>query len=204
MIIVLLGPPGAGKGTVAECLMKKGFRTFSVGEALRKEVRSGSELGKKVKEYLDRGELVPADIVNRIVLSHLEDNMVLDGYPRSMEQAKALETVDLPVKIVFLDVPDEVIVERMKYRYVCPRCGTPYNLKTKPPKNDLKCDYCGVRLIRRKDDEPEVVRERLRVYREETEPVMKYYREKGVLIEVDGVGSPEEVCNQVMRVLGIS
>ncbi|MCD6381521.1 MAG: adenylate kinase [Candidatus Aenigmarchaeota archaeon] len=189
MKLVLLGPPGSGKGTYSSRLAKElGIPHISTGDLLREEVSKGSELGKKAKEYMDKGELVPNEIVLEILKQRLqqpdcEKGFILDGFPRNLEQAKILDEITEIDKVIYLDVPDEIIIERLSNRRICKKCGAIYNLKTMPPKVPGKCDICGGELYQREDDKPEVVKNRLVVYRENTTPLINYYKEKGILVE---------------------
>lgn len=208
MIIVLLGPPGAGKGTQASRISQ----TFSIphiatGDIFREAVKKGTVLGKKAKEYMERGALVPDEIVNGIVEERIRnrdcsDGFVLDGYPRTLDQAKALDemlermgrSIDLVLNI---SVSEENVVERISKRRICRRCGAVYHLITNPPKKDGVCDRCGGELYQREDDKEEVVRNRLKVYHSQTEPIVNYYKEKGLLVDIDGNGGIEEVWAQI-------
>jgi len=189
--LVLLGPPGVGKGTYAKELSKKlGIPHISTGDIFREEVKKRSPLGLKVKEYLDKGLLVPDEIVNEVVRQRLskEDckkGFILDGYPRTLAQAKALDAMTKIDAALYFTAPKEVIIERVSGRRICPKCGAIYHIKNIPPKKPGICDVCGTPLIQREDDKPEVVEKRLKVYEETMKPVIDYYREKGLLIEVD-------------------
>ena len=212
--MILFGPPGAGKGTQAKKLQAAlGIPQISTGDILREARRQGTELGRRAAEYMDQGELVPDEVILGLVRERLSqpdcrDGFVLDGFPRTILQAEGLEGIleetGRPLdRVVSLAVPDEVIVERLSARRVCGRCGQEYNLKTRPPRRDEVCDRCGGELVQRPDDRPETIRERLRVYREKTEPLRSFYRERGLWAEVDGVGGVEEVFVRVRRALGI-
>lgn len=196
MRIVLLGPPGAGKGTYASYFKEKYcIPHISTGDIFREEVAKGTELGRKIKEYLDKGLLVPDDIVIEVVKQRLSQpdckkGFILDGFPRTLNQAKALDQITKIDAAIHLYVPLEVSIDRLSNRLICPKCNRIYNLKYNPPKNDLKCDYDGERLIRRSDDTPEVIKKRYRIYYETFGPIIQYYREKGILIEFDNtIGS---------------
>jgi len=207
--IVFLGPPGAGKGTQASLLSEKyGIRKISTGDILREAVRRGTELGKKAKKYMDAGDLVPDDIIIGLIEEQIEgiDSFILDGFPRTMKQAEALDRLlserDKPLShVIFVNVPDEEIVKRLTARRVCPNCGAVYNMIYNPPKRDEICDVCGTPLVQRSDDREDVIRNRLKVYRESTAPLIDYYRGKGIFYEVDGVGKVEEVLKRIEGVL---
>ncbi|GAB4244705.1 MAG: adenylate kinase [Acidobacteriota bacterium] len=204
-VVVLLGPPGGGKGTQAVRLAKElGLEHFSTGEILREEVRQGSELGRQVKAVMESGALVSDEILGRIVRERLSSldgkGCILDGYPRNLAQAEFLEEArnGLRLIVVNLAVPEEAIVKRLSGRRFCPRCGTVYNIYFSPPKVDEICDQCGTELQRREDDREEVIRERLRVYREVTQPVVDYYAGRPEFREIDGDGAPEVVYQRLL------
>ncbi|MEF8820252.1 MAG: adenylate kinase [Haloferacaceae archaeon] len=193
--LLLLGPPGAGKGTQSARLAAEyDVDHITTGDALRANKDVETDHGTP-REYMDAGELVPDPVVNEIVVEALDDTdgFVLDGYPRNLSQAEFLdEMVDLDV-VAFLSVPEAELVRRLTGRRVCPDCGETYHVDFAPPEEAGVCDECGAELTQRDDDTEETVRERLRVYEENTEPVVEYYREAGDLVEVDGTGSPDEV-----------
>ncbi len=212
MNIILLGPPGAGKGTQAKMISEKyGIPQIATGDILREAVAKGTELGKKAKEYMDRGELVPDEIVIGIVKERLkqpdcEKGFILDGFPRTLAQAEALDKMleELGKKldaVINIDVPEEEIVKRIVNRRTCKNCGAVYHLIFNPPKVEGKCDKCGGELYQRDDDKEETVRERLRVYRERTEPLIEYYKNKGLLYNVDGTKDIEGVFKQIDEIL---
>ncbi len=207
MIYILLGLPGAGKGTQGELLSRKlGIPKISTGDILREAVKKGTPLGLKAKEAMDRGELVSDDIVIGIVKEKLQSDdcsrgCILDGFPRNIPQAEELDRIDGNVFAIYINVPEEEVIKRLCARRVCPSCGALYNLITNPPRDDEKCDRCGTPLIQRDDDKEEVIRERIRVYREKTEPIINYYRERGKLVEVDGHGSINEVFSRLEAAL---
>uniref|UniRef100_A0A7C4WJY4 Adenylate kinase n=1 Tax=Geoglobus ahangari TaxID=113653 RepID=A0A7C4WJY4_9EURY len=212
MNLILLGPPGGGKGTQAKRIVEKyGVPQISTGDMFREAVAKGTELGKKAKEYMDRGELVPDEIVIGIVKERLaqpdcEKGFILDGFPRTLKQAEALDEIleEMNKKIdavINIIVPDEEIIKRIVYRRTCKNCGAVYNLIYSPPKEDNKCDKCGGELYQRDDDKEETVRERLRVYKEQTEPLIDYYKKKGTLYEVDGTKPIDEVWKQIESIL---
>jgi adenylate kinase len=203
--IILLGPPGSGKGTQAEKLNDDlGLIRLSTGDMLREAVRDQTELGKMAKEYMDRGALVPDSVViglmrERIV--SLKEGFVLDGFPRTVQQADALgEFVEID-HVINLDVDDEELVGRLTKRRSCPDCNVVYHLLYKPPMKDGICDKCGATLYHRSDDTEETVRARLRVYRDSTFPLIEYYGKKGILVDVDGKGNIQEIYDEIEAAL---
>ena len=207
--LVFLGPPGAGKGTQAKRLAKDlGLVHISTGDILREAVKNQTPLGRKAKEYMDRGELVPDDLIIALIEEVMpsEGGVIFDGFPRTIAQAEALDEMlnrkglKLDAVILF-DVPDEVVVERLSGRRVCPGCGAVYHMKFNPPKKDEICDRCGTELIQREDDREEVVRNRLEVYRKQTAPLVEYYKRKGILIRLDASGDIEEVYQELGKVV---
>ena len=208
MNLILLGAPGAGKGTQVEFLTKeRGLPSISTGNILRAAIKEGTPIGLKAQEYISSGRLVPDEVIIGIVKERLsqkdcENGFVLDGVPRTIGQAEALEKAGIEITAaILLDVPDNMIEQRMAGRRTCIGCGATYHVVTKPPKKENVCDECGGELTRRKDDDPETVRTRLKVYHEETEPLVDFYRERGKLFVVDGSRSPEETNAQVLEVL---
>ncbi len=209
MRLVFLGPPGAGKGTQVRILSKMlNVPSMSTGDVLRAEVASGSELGRLAKSYMDRGELVPDEIVIKMVEKWLRESnarggFILDGFPRNMRQARELDEIlrregmELTAAI-YLDVPEDEIVRRLSGRLSCKICGVVYHVQFNPPKEDLRCDACGGELYQREDDKEEVVRQRFRVYVESTRPVLDYYRSSGKLLVVNGLGAIEEVNKRII------
>ncbi|MBO8161945.1 MAG: adenylate kinase [Thermosipho sp. (in: Bacteria)] len=212
MNIVFLGPPGAGKGTYAKELVKMlGIPHISTGDMFREAVASGSELGKKVEEILKKGELVPDDLTISIVKERLakedcEKGFILDGFPRTVDQAKALDEIlkMLNKKLeyaIYFEVSEDVVVQRITNRRVCKNCGKIYNLITLPPKVDGKCDVCGGELYQREDDKEEVVKRRYRVYMENTYPVIEYYQKQNKLFTVDGSSGVDSVIKEVLNII---
>lgn len=212
MNLVLLGPPGAGKGTQAERICGHyDIPHISTGDIFRENLKKGTPLGLKAKEYMDRGELVPDEVVVGIVENALEepdceDGFILDGFPRTVAQADALEKILLEKgrgldHVLNVDVPDEVAIERLTARRTCRECGSVFHLIFDPPREEGKCDSCGGELYQRDDDTRETVESRLREYHQKTQPLIDYYREKGLLRDIDGSGGPEQVFGQIRGVI---
>lgn len=207
MKLILLGAPGAGKGTQADNISKKyGIPQISTGNILRAEVKKESELGLKVKDILASGGLVPEEIVIAMVKERLKaddcaNGYILDGFPRNIAQAEALDTFASIDAVLLITVPDDKIVTRMSGRRTCPGCGATYHIVSNPPKAEGVCDACGAKLTVRADDREEVVRDRLRVYHEQTEPLIAYYGKKGLVREVIGQDSLEETTRLTMQAL---
>ncbi len=193
MNLILLGAPGAGKGTQAEVISEKlSIPSISTGNIIREALKNGTPMGLAAKSYMDAGNLVPDDIVIGIIKERLaekdcENGFILDGFPRTIPQAEALETLGVKIdRVISIEVSDEKIVTRMSGRRVCPKCGASYHVEYKKSTVDGKCDACGEELIQRKDDAPETVVERLRVYHEQTEPLKSFYEKLGKLKTVIG------------------
>ncbi|MGQ9473994.1 MAG: adenylate kinase [Candidatus Caldatribacteriaceae bacterium] len=212
MHIILLGPPGAGKGTQAKMIEKNfGIPQLSTGDIIRLAIQNQTEWGKKADEFVKAGKLVPDEVVIGIVEERLSGRdmalgFILDGFPRTLPQAEALEKIlkRLGTKIdvvLYFEMDNEEIVKRLSARRVCGQCQTPYNLLSKPPQNDEICDQCGGKLIQRPDDRPEVIRERLRVYEEQTRPLVEFYARKGLLKVIPSNDSIEEVYERVSKIL---
>ncbi len=189
--LIILAPPGGGKGTQAT-LISKTYKIphISTGDMLRDEIKRGSALGRAAERYVSNGQLVPDELILKMIKERLgaedcNNGYILDGFPRTDAQAKLLKEIMEDFYVLYLDVPDEVIVERLSSRRVCPKCGEIYNLKSKKPLRDELCDRCGVGLQHRDDDRPETVRYRLKVYHTETEPLIQKYRDEGKLIRID-------------------
>lgn len=208
MKLVLIGCPGAGKGTQAKMLSKKyGIAHISTGDLLREQMKQGTELGKKVRAIMEAGGLVSDDIVSamlaeRIKADDCKNGYILDGYPRNVSQAEGLNNIVGSLdKVICYEVDDNVIVDRMVGRRSCPNCGKMYHTKYNPPKVEGKCDDCNEALIQRKDDNEETVVNRLKVYHETTAPVIDYYDKKGILLKTSGVGDINEIFENVCKAL---
>jgi adenylate kinase len=210
--LILFGPPGAGKGTQADRLRADFQLAFiSTGDMLRANVKDETDLGKQAKRYMDAGDLVPDDVIVAMAAERLQqddakDGFILDGFPRTLEQAKALEKQlsELGRRVtaaLLIDVPDEEVVRRLSGRRVCVKAGHNYHVEFDPPKNDGVCDQDGSRLIQRDDDKPEVITNRLHVYHEQTEPLIEYYDEQGVMRRIDGTREPAEVHDHIRAVI---
>jgi adenylate kinase len=210
--LTLFGPPGSGKGTQAGFLTQHfGIPQVSTGDLFRAEVQAGTPLGKKVHEYLERGDLVPDDITLEIVRRRLEEpdtarGVLYDGFPRTVAQATALDRMLESMgrrmsHVIFVQVPTEVLVNRMAGRLTCPKCGRTYHPKLAPPKVDTLCDVDGTPLIMREDDRPETARKRIGVYLEQTLPVLSHYRQQGIVRDVDGTGDIDEVKARILRAI---
>jgi adenylate kinase len=210
--LVLLGPPGAGKGTQAERLVQDfGLPYYSTGIILREAVAEESELGKEAKEYMDRGELVPDELISRAVSERFDsgeaDNgFLLDGFPRTIGQAEVLDEIlesrgRKLTSVLLIDAPDDEVVRRLSGRRTCAKGGHVYHLEFDPPKNDGVCDQDGSRLVQRDDDKPETVRKRLSVYHDQTEPLIEWYQDKDLLVRFDGTRSADEVHDRIRATL---
>ena len=202
--VVLLGPPGCGKGTQAEKMGDDlGYVKLSTGDMLREAVRNQTELGLKAKTYMDTGGLVPNDLIIGLMKEKIEglDKIILDGFPRTVEQADALaEQVDIDIAIN-IDVPDEELISRLTQRRSCPDCNAVYHLANKPPAKEGVCDKCGAALYQRDDDKEETVKNRLEVYRKNTFPLIEYYEKRGKLVTIPGVGDISEIYSAVKKSL---
>lgn len=211
MKIIMFGPPGAGKGTITEMIkVNHDIEHISTGDLLREAAKAGTDLGLKAKEFMDRGDLVPDDIVISLIKQKLEETnaaegYILDGFPRDIEQAKALKMEGISIdNVVDLVVPDEVVVERISARRICPSCQMAYNTIFMAPKEEGVCDKCGTELKTRDDDQPDAVKHRLEVYKEKTEPLIKYYEGFGMLLKVDAEpNDPMVVYENVKKALNL-
>ena len=213
MNIMLFGAPGAGKGTQAKFLIEKyGIPQISTGDILRAAIKAGTEMGLEAKKFMDEGKLVPDSTIIGIIRDRLaeedcKDGFILDGFPRTIPQAEALEELMKEMgisldKVISLNVPDELIVDRITGRRVCPKCGASFHVEFNPPKVVDICDYCGEKLVIRKDDTAETVVNRLASYHAQTAPLFDFYTKRGVMAEVDGTKDVSEVTKDIFKILG--
>jgi adenylate kinase len=210
MKIIFLGAPGAGKGTQAEKTSKRlGIPTISTGVIIREAIKCGTEMGLKAKKFIEQGALAPDDVVIGIIKERLAKpdcarGFILDGFPRTVAQAEALDEMGISLdRVISIEVPDDVIMERMTGRRVCSSCGSSYHVTENPSKDGKTCDNCGTELTVRADDAPEVVKNRLVTYHEKTEPLKDYYLAKGMLKTVDGNGSVEQTSLYTIEAIGV-
>jgi adenylate kinase len=205
---VFLGPQGSGKGTViGKIKATYNVPHISTGDMFREALKAGTAFGRKAQEYMTRGELVPDEVTcgmveERIAKDDCVDGFMLDGFPRNVKQAEALAQITDVHTAVLLDVPEEVSLERLSGRRQCRECGTIFHLLFVPPAKEGICDQCGGELYQRDDDKPEAIKERLAVYRSETMPIVAFYEQAGVLVTVDGAGTPEQVVERILEKLG--
>jgi adenylate kinase len=210
---MLFGAPGAGKGTQAKFLIEKyGIPQISTGDILRAAIKAGTKMGLEAKKYMDEGKLVPDSTIIGIIRDRLaeedcKNGFILDGFPRTLPQAEALDKLMKEMgikldKVISLNVPDELIVDRITGRRVCPKCGASFHVEFNPPKVADVCDYCGETLVIRKDDTAETVKNRLASYHAQTAPLFDFYKNKGILVEVDGTKDVSEVKEEIFKVLG--
>jgi len=211
-MVILLGAPGAGKGTHAKRLSSLlGIPHISTGDIFREEMEKNSELGCEVRRYVESGELVPDEVVNLIVKKRLSQDdckkgFILDGYPRTLPQARALEEIleelSLPLKkVINLVVSEEEIIRRLSGRRICRDCGAIFHIVNMPPKKEGICDYCGGELYQRDDDMPEAIRHRLAVYHKQTEPLVRFYEEKGLLVNVNCEVPLDQSVDEIVKIL---
>lgn len=206
--VVFLGPQGSGKGTVIGKIKDHyGVPHISTGDMFREAIKEGTEFGRRAQEYMNRGELVPDDVTcgmvrERVARPDCAEGFMLDGFPRNLSQAEALSQISTIHAAVLIDVPETVSLERLSGRRQCRECGTIFHLKFVPPRKDGVCDKCAGELYQRDDDKPEAIKERLAIYRSETLPITDYYEKGGLLVTVDGSGTPDEVAAEVLQKLG--
>lgn len=208
-IVILLGAPGSGKGTVAGKLAatNSNLKHVSSGDLLRGAVAKGTEAGKQAKEAMEAGKLVADELIATMIKDVVAETsgdvtMLLDGFPRNLAQAKILDEMGAPVKsAVLIDVPDEIIQDRIAGRRTCPKCKAGYHVKNLPPKVEGVCDICGEKLTTRKDDNPDTVKDRLVVYHQQTEPLIAFYRDKGILKTVDGTTGVDQVAADFIKAM---
>ncbi len=208
MKLILLGAPGAGKGTQAEVICDKlSIPAISTGNIIREALKNGTEMGLKAKSFIEAGQLVPDEVVIGIIKDRLaqddcNNGYILDGFPRTIPQAEALDTMGIVIdKVIDIEVPDEKIVARMSGRRVCKDCGASYHLEYKKPEKDGVCNLCGGELVQRKDDHPDTVLDRLNVYHEQTEPLKSYYEKKGILCIVEGQEEVKDTTALTLKAL---
>lgn len=208
MNIILLGAPGSGKGTQAEFIEKYlSVRSISTGNIIRSELKSGTKLGLEAKSYIEKGLLLPDEIVINMVKETVtkpeyKNGFILDGFPRTIAQAEALGRLNVNIdKVIDIEVDDQSIINRLSGRRVCENCGASYHLENKKPEKPGTCDKCHSTLIQRKDDQVETIKERLKIYHEQTEPLKEYYKREGKLVEIEGNKSVEETKSLVLKSL---
>ncbi len=208
MRVILFGSPGSGKGTQATLLADfLGVRKISLGDILRGEVKKDSSLGQEVKSYMERGALVPDELVSRVIEENVDSSgFLLDGYPRNLDQAKRLDEILSKKnsnidKVVYLDIDQQTIVDRLSKRRVCKSCGTNYHLVSLPSKKEGICDKCEGQLTQRKDDDPQVIKKRWSVFTDEVNKILEFYQDKSMLVKVDGRGDIKEIFERIKQEL---
>jgi adenylate kinase len=203
MILAIIGPPGSGKGTQAGKLAKLyKIPHISIGELYRSIAKEHTEFGQKIRKVIVKGEIVPDYITNKIIKDRVtrldcKKGFILDGYPRTIEQAKELEEFAEPDTVIYLDVPEEEIIKRLSKRRICPNCGASFNIVTAPPKQDEICDFCGSKLVWREDDKPKAIRTRIKVQDKMIKPVLEHYKNKGKLLVINGNQSIERIFEEI-------
>lgn len=209
-VVILMGPPGSGKGTQAKRIQQElSLPHISTGDILRENIRNETELGCQVKEYVDQGKYAPDELIIDVLLDRVSEDdaakgYLLDGFPRNLAQAEALEQKLDPkdrLIVIYLDVSDDAVIKRISGRLSCPECGAVYNKYFQPPASENVCDRCGHGLAQRADDTESVVSERLKVYHQQTQPLVEFYKKKGVLVSIDGEQNPEKITEAVRRSL---
>lgn len=206
--IIMLGPQGSGKGTQADMLAAKlNIPKISTGDIFRQNIKEETELGQQVKAIIDAGKLVPDELTNDLMKNRIQEpdcsnGFILDGYPRNLFQAEALDKVTQITHVLEVYIPDEESVKRIGGRRSCP-CGKVYHLEYNPPKNDETCNDCGEKLYIRDDDKPEAIQERLKIYHEQSEPLVEYYSKKGVHVKIDGLPAIAEVSGEILDKLNV-
>ncbi len=213
MIYVFIGPPGVGKGTIADMIVDNyNAKQISMGDLLRHEIKEETDIGKKIKNILAEGKLVDSELTYKLIYPHIEkakkqyDYIILDGFPRNMEQAEILERESTNIdNVVYFNASEDVIVKRLSNRRMCgdEKCKKIYNLITMPPKIDGKCDDCNANLIQREDDKPEVIRDRYRLFKNTTEKVIEYYKIQDKVIEINAERSPEKIYQDTVKTLNL-
>jgi adenylate kinase len=204
--ITIMGPQGSGKGTQAQLLSKKlKIPALSMGDVIRAEIEKKTKIGKQIKPYVKKGELVPFGLNNQLLVQRLnekdlQDGFILDGYPRNLEQAEFLDKIVNLTHAINIEISDKEAIGRLGGRRTCKKCATVYHIRYKPPKKEGVCDDCGSELYIREDDYPKAIRQRLRIYHKETEPVLKHYQKKGVLYKIDGEKNIKDVHEYVIKI----
>lgn len=199
---MFIGPQGCGKGTQSELLSEEfNMPVYSTGELLREEKRKGSKLGKKIAKLIDNGILVPADLIYKIIKEKIKnkEDYIIDGFPRNISQVKIAKDIEFD-KVFLLNISDKIVLERLSGRETCKNCGSVYHVKLKKSKVKGKCDKCNGELYIRDDDKEEAIKQRLKIYKKETMPVVEYYRKKGVLVEIDASRSIKEIYEDVRKI----
>lgn len=208
MRLVFIGAPGAGKGTQAKRLAnEKGWTIIATGDLLRAAIAEQTPLGQQAHAYIQRGELVPDPLVNQLVAERIAtlESFILDGYPRNLTQAQMLETI-LPQPldaVIYFEISEDALIARLSGRRICPQCGAIYHIVANPSRAGERCERCGATLIIREDDQPDTIRRRLAVYRQQTAPLIDYYQQRGLLIPIDASGDPETVYQRVVHALSL-
>ncbi len=204
--LVLIGPPGSGKGTQASRLRDRfGIPHLSSGDVLRAQVAAGTEFGNKIKQYMDRGEIGPAELITEVILDHLgrncPDGFILDGFPRTLYQAEKLSERHAIDAALLIDVPEKEIIERISGRRICTKCNSIYHVTNRPPRTENTCDACGGPLFHRQDDNETTIQNRIRVYNGETRPVLDFYRKAGLLHTINGARDAESIFADIVALL---